>query len=118
MRIRWIWIALTGLLYCSAVLGQAPQAVSTFESIGLSWVPAGAAANNECSVRCRVQGATVWRDGWPLFYDDGDAEYRGSLVHLVPATTYEIELTLAVGRTTQTLKATTSAQQVSDTHVP
>ena len=39
--------------------------------------------------------------------DEDLTDYRGSIVHLAPATTYEIELTLAGTSTTANLTATT-----------
>ncbi len=39
--------------------------------------------------------------------DEDLADYRGSIVHLAPATTYEVELTLAGTTTTASLTATT-----------
>jgi len=39
--------------------------------------------------------------------DEDLTDYRGSIVHLTPATTYEIQLTLAGSSTTTNLTATT-----------
>lgn len=88
-----------------------PTAVSTFHSIGIYWSPSDGSITNAAAVRYRQQGANAWRDGFPLWYDPRalggrPAEYRGSLVHLTPDTSYEIELRLASGSAT-TLTAKT-----------
>jgi hypothetical protein len=77
-----------------------PTAVTTFESIGLYWsdVPAPLDADDvDARVAYRVAGETAWRDGLPLWYDERDAQYRGSIVHLAPGTTYHVKLTLDSG---------------------
>ncbi|MCB9706765.1 MAG: hypothetical protein H6711_33280 [Myxococcales bacterium] len=61
------------------------------------WAPPGGSADKPASVRFRPQGSMTWRDGLPLWFDGRDAaplvpQYRGSLVHLEPGTTYEIEV--------------------------
>jgi hypothetical protein len=86
------------------VIGQ--SAVSTFESIGLYWSPSGGSSSNECRVQYRVSGQSSWREGLPLWFDPRDQEYRGSIVHLNPGTSYEIRLTLDSGTST-TLNART-----------
>ena len=43
--------------------------------------------------------------------DEDLADYRGSIVHLAPATTYEVQLTLAGTSTTATLTATTWSEE-------
>src|SRR5690242_12584787 len=82
-------------------------AVVTFHSIGLTWDPDGGSAANACEAQYRAMGETAWREAEPLWFDARrESEYRGSLVHLRPGTTYEIRPTLADG-TTQTTTATT-----------
>lgn len=64
-------------------------------------------------VRYRRQGATAWKEGLPMRHnpiaktDEDLADYRGSIVHLAPAATYEVQLTLAGTTTTTNLTATT-----------
>jgi Right handed beta helix region len=95
--------ALALLLACAApsVAGPAaspePKAVATFHAVGLYWSPASGAADREASVRFRPAGSEAWRAGQPLWFDARNGEYRGSLVALEPATSYEIELSLAGG---------------------
>lgn len=89
----------------SARAAVAPQAIPTFHSIGIYWSPADGSTTNPASIRYRQQGTTIWKDGFPLWYDPRGLagrppEYRGSLVHLQPNTTYEIELKLNSGTTT------------------
>ena len=91
----------------------APFAIPTFHCLGLYWSPEGGAADREVTVRYRRQGATDWSEGLPMRYNpipgtERDlADYRGSIVHLVPATTYEVQLTLADTSTTVQIEATT-----------
>ena len=67
-------------------------AIATFESLGLYWAPPSDPGAQGCPVRYRAQGALDWKDALPLWYDTRNAECRGSIVHLAPGTTYEIEL--------------------------
>jgi len=97
--------------------GETPLAIPTFHCLGLYWSPDGGAADKEVAVRYRRQGETDWRDGLPMRYnpipdtDEDLADYRGSVVHLAPATTYEIQLTLAGASTTASLTATTWSEE-------
>ncbi|MHB9028481.1 MAG: right-handed parallel beta-helix repeat-containing protein [Candidatus Latescibacterota bacterium] len=73
--------------------------VPTFHCIGIYWSPAQGDAKHPVSVKFREAGQKQWREGFPLRYHPIDtteckADYRGSLVNLNPATTYEIMLTL------------------------
>jgi hypothetical protein len=72
---------------------------STFNTISLSWRPAGAGPDVEASVRFRREGTQTWRTGLPLVYDARShrpygGEYRGSLVGLEPGVEYVIRLAL------------------------
>jgi hypothetical protein len=88
--------------------GPNPTAVATYHSIGLYWhAPAGAGAAG--TVRFRELGTQTWRDGLELWHDTRNNEYRGSLVELKPATTYEVELTVAGSATT--IQATTWSEK-------
>jgi len=93
--------------------GETAFAIPTFHCLGLYWSPDGGAADNEVAVRYRRQGAVDWSEGLSMRYNpipktDNDlADYRGSIVHLAPATTYEIQLTLAGTQTSAKLTATT-----------
>jgi len=92
-----------------------PLAVPTFECIGLCWKPAEAARDNMCEVSYRVEGESIWKEGFPLWFDPTDhpelpersKEYRGSIVHLKPATTYEIKLKLKTSGTEKMITAKT-----------
>ncbi len=90
-----------------------PLAIPTFHCLGLYWSPPGGSADKDVLVRYRRQGASEWKEALPMRYnpipdtDEDLTDYRGSIVHLQPATTYEIELTLAGTSTTASLTATT-----------
>jgi hypothetical protein len=71
-----------------------PTAVPTFESLGLYWSPASDPGASGCDVRYRKAGELVWNDGLAMWYDARNRECRGSLVHLTPGTTYEMEFSL------------------------
>ena len=90
-------LAFFALLVCGAALADAPaRAVPTFESIGVYWRPGSdpgpGVEKAGCPVRFRKAGTDKWREGLPLWFDRRDGECRGSLVHLSPGTTYEIEV--------------------------
>jgi hypothetical protein len=93
--------------------GATPFAIPTFHCLGLYWSPPGGAADKEVLVRYRRQGATEWEEGLPMRYnpipktDEDLADYRGSIVHLVPGSIYDIQLTLAGTATTANLTAVT-----------
>ncbi len=82
------------------MIAEEPITVSTFESISLYWSPEGGAGNLKVLVKFRELTTSDWRDGYPMKYNPIGvttrdlADYRGSLVHLTPNRTYEIELTL------------------------
>lgn len=92
-----------------------PAAVPTFESVGLYWKPATGAIDNICHVEYRASGENDWHEAMPLWFDptqhagnpEHSSEYRGSLVHLKPGTTYEVKLRLAKDGTEKVLKTTT-----------
>ena len=93
--------------------GHRPFAIPTFHCLGLYWSPPGGAADKEVLVRYRRQGTSEWKEALPMRYnpipdtDEDLTDYRGSIVHLTPATTYEVQLTLAGTSTTSDLTATT-----------
>src|SRR4051812_17580157 len=90
-----------------------PLAVPTFHCLGLYWSPPGGAADRAVQVRYRVKDAAAWSEGLPMRYnpiagtDEDLTDYRGSIVRLQPATTYEVELTLAGTATSTRLTART-----------
>ena len=93
--------------------GDPPLAIPTFHCLGLYWSPAGGCREKEVQVRYRTQGTAEWNEGLPMRYnpipgtDEDLADYRGSIVHLTPDTTYEIQLTLAGTSTSATIRAKT-----------
>src|SRR5262245_50836152 len=92
-------------------------AIPTFHCLGLYWSPPGGSADRDVTVRYRKEGAPAWSNGLPMRYNpipDTDEEltdYRGSIVDLTPATTYEVQLTLAGTTTSTTLKAATWSEE-------
>ena len=99
---------LIGIVVCLAIAGPSfgesqPQAVPTFQCIGLYWSPEDGSAENACHVRYRPVGTETWREALPLWFDGRQAtdlpaercrQYRGSIVNLTAGTPYEIELSL------------------------
>src|SRR4030042_817860 len=67
------------------------HAVATYECIGLYFKSPDL---GPCDVRFRQDDASAWREGYPLVYDPRDNEYRGSIVGLMPATSYSVKITL------------------------
>ncbi len=101
--------------------GAASAPYPTLENLSLEWLVSGDSnANGTVAVRYRKQGSTTWLDAQPLMrVPAGSGEghswqnrHAGSIFGLSPATSYEVELTLADadgGNATQTLTATTRA---------
>lgn len=73
-----------------------PVAVPTFESIGLYWKATApvVSGNDSAQLQYRLSGATQWSDGLPMWFDEREGEYRGSLVRLKPDSDYEVKTTL------------------------
>lgn len=90
-----------------------PFAIPTFHSLGLYWSPPGGEPDKAVEIQYRRQGETEWSEGLPMRHhpidgtDEDLTDYRGSLVHLEPDTTYEIKLTLEGTETTASLSAAT-----------
>jgi len=88
-----------------------PSSIATFESLGIYWSTPEGATDNECQVFYRPKNTTTWKPGLSLWYDARNAEYRGSLVHLTPGTTYEVMVKLVNTGTTNTFEATTWSEE-------
>ncbi len=84
-----------------------PSAVPTFNSLGIYWSPAEGSGSVECLVQYRIAGALDWKSGLSLWYDDRDDEYRGSIVELLPGTSYDIKLELDGEGITQIFQVST-----------
>ncbi len=73
--------------------GNGPFAIPTFHCLGIYWSPPGGSLGKVVQVRYRPRGADVWNEALPMRYnpiektDEDLADYRGSIVHLSPATT-------------------------------
>ncbi|MGQ0618465.1 MAG: rhamnogalacturonan acetylesterase [Panacagrimonas sp.] len=87
-------IGLLPIQTMAQTVAEIPLAVPTFSSIGLYWKGvAPQESNGDAQVQFRKTGEIQWQDGLPLWYDSREGEYRGSLVQLKPATSYEIRVT-------------------------
>src|SRR5688572_7884842 len=84
-------------------------AVPTYESVGLYWTSPG--GTNGCQVKFRKAGATAWTQGLDMWYDARDSQCRGSLVHLTPNTSYQVEFNLPGQAPSRGLAFTTWANQ-------
>jgi hypothetical protein len=90
---RLILLAL--LFSCAAPRAEPraePRAIATFESLGIYWTPPADPGPGGCAIQFRKAGESAWGEGLPLWFDARNAECRGSLVQLEPATKYEIQL--------------------------
>lgn len=100
-----------------------PLAVPTFHCLGLYWSPPGGAADKAVQVRYRVKDAAQWSEALPMRYnpiaetDEDLTDYRGSIVHLQPATSYEVELTLAGTSTSTRLTTRTWSERFPEGEV-
>jgi len=103
-------LILAACLAVSEIAAAGPSVVTTFHSAGVYWSPVGGSATATAHVRYRKLGSSAWKPGHPLWFDPVAVEYRGSLVELDPATTYEIELSVA-GGPQATLQAVTWSEQ-------
>lgn len=95
----------------TAAAAVAQDAVPTFHSVGVTWPLSVTPADGTCTIRYRAEGASDWRTGLPMWFDARDGECRGSLVQLVPATRYDIELAVAGTAETATLTTTTWSEE-------
>jgi hypothetical protein len=120
------FIALASALCLPSLASAAAEAVPTFESLGIYWTPPSNPGSAGCQIRFRRAGDSAWREGYPLWFDarsigGREPECRGSLVHLSPGTTYEIELGMPGADFTESLTATTWSETfpIGETvHVP
>jgi hypothetical protein len=106
MTARLLAVLLLTALLASGADDRA-WAVPTFESLGLYYTRA--MASGVCSVKYRTAGASTWREGYPLVYDQREKQYRGSLVGLKPDTSYDIRL--EAGGPTVEFKARTRSEE-------
>jgi hypothetical protein len=112
----FIVICLIVVLACSASLAgglsgssdQSPYAVATFDCIGVYYKVDGEKAG-ECEVSYRKAGSDQWKPGLPLWFDERDNEFRGSIVGLQPGTEYDV-LLMYDGKDKK-LQATTRSEQ-------
>ncbi|HHN46139.1 MAG TPA: hypothetical protein ENN09_01740, partial [Planctomycetes bacterium] len=77
----------------------APSFVPTFHCLSVYWSPEGGEDGKKVFIRYREHGQKAWRDGLPMRYNpvktpECKADYRGSIVNLMPGTAYEVTLQL------------------------
>ena len=70
---------------------QNPYAVATFECLGV-YYKTDDQKPGECEVLYKKGGTDEWKNASPLWFDERDREFRGSIVGLTPDTDYEIRL--------------------------
>lgn len=95
-------LALAWTAFAESKLNEDKAGVSlvpTFHCISIYWSPKGGGPERKVLVKYRPINQRQWHTGFPLVYHPVDtpeckAEYRGSLVNLAPATTYDIMLAL------------------------
>ncbi len=68
-----------------------PRAEATFECLGI-YYKVDSGNLGECGVRYKESGTKEWKNVIPLWFDERDNEYRGSIIGLKPDTEYEIRL--------------------------
>jgi hypothetical protein len=109
----FVLMLFAGGMWINSVVADTPKTISTFQSIGIYWSPEGGADSLFVQLRYRVEGDTVWENGYRMKYNplgttDNDlSDYRGSIVNLTPNTTYEIELSLDSTSVKDTITAKT-----------
>src|SRR5258708_543698 len=110
-------LPLIGAQNAPARSAESGFAIPTFHCLGLYWSPQGGTRDKAVLVRYRKQGASDWKEALSMRYnpipgtDEFLADYRGSIVELSPATTYEVQLTLAGTSTSTTFTAATWTEQ-------
>jgi hypothetical protein len=98
--------------HAQAYVSTGTRAVPTYEAAGLYWSAPGATVANGCEVKFRKAGTTAWTQGLSMWFDSRDNECRGSLVSLVPGTTYEAQFNLPGQPVTRAITFTTWANQL------
>ena len=110
-------LALTGPQTAPERSAVSGFAIPTFHCLGLYWSPPGGTRDKAVLVRYRKEGASDWKEALSMRYnpipgtDEFLSDYRGSIVELSPATTYEVQLTLAGTSTSTKITATTWTEQ-------
>jgi len=95
-----------------------PRVVTTFNSAGIYWKPAGGGPERSCKVRYRKKGSEEWHEALDLWCDpnehtgaeENSLEYRGSIVHLEPGKTYDAELSIAEAGLKRAIEFTTLSE--------
>lgn len=110
-------LLLLGAQSAPARSAESGFAIPTFHCLGLYWSPPGGTRDKAVTVRYRKAGASDWKEALSMRYnpipgtEEFLSDYRGSIVELSPATTYEVQLTLAGTSTSTTFMAATWTEQ-------
>jgi hypothetical protein len=102
------WYSTTFAGGLDAHAGTNPYAVPTFECLGIYHKVDGK-NKSQCEVTYREAGSGDWQAGLPLWFDERDSEFRGSIVGLTPDTEYEV--VLRYGDDEQRLRAKTLSEE-------
>ena len=100
---------------------QTAFGIPTFHNISIYWSPAGGSADKKVLVTYKNANTNTWYEALPMKYnpipDAGTnpitgerydrADYRGSIVNLMPGTIYDIHLTLEGTNLTEDLQIST-----------
>jgi hypothetical protein len=99
--------------------GPDPVIVPTFNCLGIYWSPNGGGSEKTCEVRYRPARSRQWKEALPLWFDARNGEYRGSIVNLIPDTSYEVTLRLSGGSRVVTARTWSESFPVGRTvHLP
>ena len=88
----WVIIILTVSAIHLHSESENPHTVSTFECISIYY---SSADTGDCKIFYKQETETNWAPALDLVYDNNDKQYRGSIVGLVPNTSYDIKLKLS-----------------------
>ena len=108
-KLFWLLTAFMGIFNFSGISGQQQSdkkpdlyAVSTFECSGIYWKTSESGPGK---IRYKEASGNSWKNGLDLVYDSRTGEYRGSIIDLSPASSYQVELSSNSSKAT--LKVTT-----------
>ncbi len=109
-------ISLYLFLYSFNWLISTPSAaqtvVPTFNSLGIYWqVEKDTIALDSCKLYYKLTNASTWQEGQPLWYDERNHEFRGSIVHLKSGENYQIKLQPNHGPSSAIISASTWAEE-------
>lgn len=95
---------------------QNPRAVPSFACIGLYWQPGDNVSGEECTVKYSKGFFGSWKEALPLWFDQRNREFRGSIVGLQPDTKYRIRLKCGSSRTAFTVRTRSESPVIGRTY--